>query len=420
MRLALVTTYPPQRCGIGVYSQNLAGALCAADPGMGLLIAAEGGRCPPGTAASPVGVGGEGAPQGTAASPAGIEVVPAFKRSTDYVDGLVQALAERHVSIAHFQHAPDIFGEDDRILRALNQLGQIGIRTVVTLHTVNRGSRWRSVVSARHVWRSLCPGLAAREFHRELGAAADAIVVHHREHMADRLEQHGVDPKRIAVIQHGTSQLQLPEKAAARTRLGLPKDALVFLFFGFIHVQKNVHTIVEAFARIARRAPSGFLVVAGNPWADRWYNRAYCAALKARIALGGLQRRVLFRQGYIPSEQVPDVFAASDVVLLPHWQRYGSASGVFHQAIGAGRPVLLARGPKFSEAINRLAGVDGVCLPASSPAAWASAMLRMVDDPAFRGAASEAISAMARDTAWPNAAARHLAVYRGVLKQALA
>ena len=60
------------------------------------------------------------------------------------------------------------------------------------------------------------------------------------------------------------------------------------------------------------------------------------------------------RDEYVAPDQVPFIYGASDVILLPHAQTYGSASGVFHQAIGASKPVLCAIGPKFVEAREAL------------------------------------------------------------------
>jgi glycosyltransferase involved in cell wall biosynthesis len=311
------------------------------------------------------------------------------------------ALHAAQVDVAHIQHAPDLFGEDDRLPNLLERLADRGIGTVVTLHTVH-GERLDRILLRR---------AKIANFHRALGKIADRLVVHHHEGAADRLVAHGVPREKIVVIPHGTATPEHRDPREARARLGLPADAFVFTFFGFIHRLKNVHTVVEAFLRIAHKHPNAVLLVAGMPWGDRWYNHLYVNSMKARISLARQTQRALIRSTYLAPEVVPDIYAASDVILLPHRQQYGSASGVFHQAIGGGRPVLVARGPKFADAQRLFASLPELCVAAGDVGAWASAMEHVLVEPDLLRRGREAVQTFAEETAWPRIAARHSQIY---------
>jgi glycosyltransferase involved in cell wall biosynthesis len=385
LRLSMVSTYPPMSCGIGVYSQKLLRAVAAVGPGVEATVIGEG--------------------TDVASSEPGIAVRSVYGRREDYREKILRAAAEDRAQVVHFQHAPDLFGCDARLPSLLRELGGRGVRTVVTLHTIYEDS----------LLKKLAPGMAPGEFHRALGSAADLLIVHHRDGMADRLVAQGVPEGKIRVIPHGTDLVPPRDPVESRRALGLPERGVYFTFFGFIHVQKNVHTALAAFAHIARRAEDAHLLIAGKPFRDRPHNRAYLALMKARCALSGLEARVHVRDGYVPAELVPAVFGASDVLLLPHRQSYGSASGVFHQAIGARKPIIVARGPKFEDGLKRLAAFPALTPPPTSVPRWAEAMLALYRDAELRESARSILSEYAAETAWSNIAASTREAYLGLL-----
>ena len=85
---------------------------------------------------------------------------------------------------------------------------------------------------------------------------------------------------------------------------------------------------------IVRRSVDAKLVVAGSFFEPfERYER--------QVRDLGVADAVRFLPDYIPDEQVPALFAASDVVALPY--RSASQSGVLGQAALAGRPVVATR-----------------------------------------------------------------------------
>lgn len=374
MRIGIVTTHPRSRCAIGKYSQHLAARLTRLDDTEVMIVAERG-------------TADEGADT--------VPVRTCYSRRGVYASAILDALRSTRCDVMHVQYAPDLFGEDERLPRMLRSARRAGLRTAVTLHTVYRARARR-----RHVDR----------FHRAIGTAADLVVVHHRG-MANVLGEHGVDPRRIRVIPHGTDQPTLPDAVESRRALGLPLDRTLLTFFGFIHLQKNVHTLIEAFLRAAERAPRAILLIAGMPWGDRWYNHIYTAALKVRVMASAHRSRIWVRDRYVPPHDVPRLFAASDALVLPHHQGYESASGVFHQAIGARRAVLCARGPKFEDAQELFQSSPELTVPPTDVEAWARSIARIATDATWRDACRSLVADYAEHTAWPRIAERHRSAY---------
>lgn len=122
-----------------------------------------------------------------------------------------------------------------------------------------------------------------------------------------------------------------PSKADARRSIGLPEDASVLLFFGYVREYKGLDTLLEAMASVARRDPSARLVVAGEfiLGSSRFRDEA------RRLGIDGA---VEFREGYVPAGEVATLMAAADAVVLPY--RSATQSGIVPLALGHGVPVI--------------------------------------------------------------------------------
>jgi hypothetical protein len=120
------------------------------------------------------------------------------------------------------------------------------------------------------------------------------------------------------------------DRAEARRSLELPQDRRVFLFYGGGYRRKGLALAVEAMLTMDRETPA-FLLCAGRQPGDR----AVAQGLETLAAQG--RARVIDR--YIFNAEEKQLFAASDVVLLPYRRHFG-ISGVLTRAIGAGLPVI--------------------------------------------------------------------------------
>jgi glycosyltransferase involved in cell wall biosynthesis len=230
------------------------------------------------------------------------------------------------------------------------------------------------------------------------------IAVSHavKEHLVDQ----GMRQEKIDVVYNGIDperyRLSL-SREAAREKLGLPEEAVVFAVVAHLTGKKGHAVFLDAAVRIADCAAYHFYMFAGEgPEAANLKRQAQ------RLALG---EKVLFT-GFHPD--VLPIYAAADVVVLPSITGEGLPRVLLEAGL-LGRPVIGTRLSGTPEIIDD--GVTGLIVPPGNVAALADAMQQLAGDPILRqemGAAAAArisglftIHAMVEGT---------LAVYRKVRK----
>src|ERR1700751_1655139 len=120
---------------------------------------------------------------------------------------------------------------------------------------------------------------------------------------------------------------------------GNPDDRL--LAIGHWGTYKRLETLMEAFPAVLRRVPSARLIIAG---ANHHTKPSYWESIRDKW---GANPRIEFR-GYVPEDEIPELFRTSSIVVLPYDSATGS-SGPAHQACEYGVPIVCADIPDFRE-----------------------------------------------------------------------
>lgn len=134
---------------------------------------------------------------------------------------------------------------------------------------------------------------------------------------------------------HGTfATLPIPPDFNKR---GNPEKRI--LAIGHWGTYKRLETLMEAFPKVLERIPEARLIVAGaNHHTRAGYWESIRAAQPAHLPIE-------FR-GYVPEEDIPDLFQTTSVLVLPYDSATGS-SGPAHQACEYGVPIVSADIPDF-------------------------------------------------------------------------
>jgi len=376
MKIAYVSTYLPKQCGIATYTDYLIHGIRKVDPTSEIKVVAE-----------------EGA---SLIKREKFEVVSCWDRNEDYVDPIISHTNGRDV--VHIQHEYSIYKFDDRLPILLKELDGTAKR-VITIHCVRP-----SQFSER--------GALDENFVKRIAGFADQVIVHlpSQASILTRLE---IPSEKIHVIPHGT-ELSDENKKDSRRRLKLPEDGRIILMFGFVKRHKCLHILLEALAEMLRKVEDVYLFVAGGlaPTAEK-EDRDYIEYINKRIEELGLRRNVIFPNRFFPNSDVPYLFGACDVVLFPYYEEDRSASGSLHLAIGAKKPVIASRIPKFEELRNIC---DELLVLPYNSSGIARVAIRLFEDPEFGEYVLKRTDEYRKLTSWEAVASQHLELYRRTLK----
>ncbi len=197
----------------------------------------------------------------------------------------------------------------------------------------------------------LLGGTSPRE--RTYLQAADRIVAVSR-FTADLVEQAGVDRHRVHVIHPGCDAERFRPRAVdpvLRDRLlGARAGDRVVLTVGNLVERKGHDMVIRALARVLRQIPDvTYLVVGDGPHRDHLDRLAHATGVRDRVVFAGR----------VDAEALPDIYALSDVFVMPSRVRPAESDVegfglVFLEANACGKPVIGGRSGGIPDAI-----VDG-------------------------------------------------------------
>jgi glycosyltransferase involved in cell wall biosynthesis len=206
--------------------------------------------------------------------------------------------------------------------------------------------------------------------------------------------------------------------SAVRASLGLPPDARLAVFFGFLHPVKGLAGLIEAVAAVRRLVPDLRLVVAGGGESHSMHGGAADAMRRGLEEVArhhGVEQHVIFT-GYLPEDDVSRLLRAADAAVFPFDAGVTAKSGSLLAALAHGVPTIATSPPG---ALERPTEVEGVLrVPPRNTAALVDALLLVLSDRALAMRLAAAGRACADRWTWPKIADFHARMYAQVLREA--
>jgi glycosyltransferase involved in cell wall biosynthesis len=376
VRVAIVSTYPPRPCGIGIFSRDLRAALRQTDPSLKVdvvPIVRETGRSD------------------------GPEVVTLVHQDvrSDYV-AAARVLDGRDTDVVLVEHEYGIFGGDagSYVLSLVEQLTQ---PLVVTLHTVLS----QPSVRQAETLRALC--------HR-----ATLVTVFTETARRMVVEARLVPPERVRVVPHGAPALlrpdSVPDRSAARTLALKPLDGRTVLStFGLISAGKGIEVAIRALPAVVAAHPEVLYLVAGqtHPEVVKHEGERYRLDLERLVRDLDLTEHVQFVDRFLSTPELAVLLRRTDLYLTPYGSREQIVSGALTFAVVAGCAVVST---PYYYAEDLLSSGAGVLVPFGDPDALAGAVLGLLDDPAALAAARAEADRVGAGLTWPAVGAELLGV----------
>jgi glycosyltransferase involved in cell wall biosynthesis len=153
-------------------------------------------------------------------------------------------------------------------------------------------------------------------------------------------------------------------KEEARSELKL-SDKPVILFFGLIRPYKGLDVLIKALGIIHNELKDYQAYILGEAYEDE-------QKYKDLINQTGIASNVVYRNEFIPDDELPLYFAACDVLVLPY--RTATQSGIIGIAFQMDRPVIATQVGGLGEYIED--GQTGYLVKSDDPQALGTAILK--------------------------------------------
>jgi len=199
------------------------------------------------------------------------------------------------------------------------------------------------------------------------------------------------------------------DRAAWRAHWGVPEDAALLCYFGFLNASKGGEMLVDVLAELVERGQNAhLLMIGGRVGASDPTNYAYLQKVEARIAARGLGQRVHWTD-HIPDEQVSAAFHCADVCLLPYQDGASYRRGSFMAALAHGMPIVSAR--PVVPYPDLVAGETLLLAPPDDIPGLSDAVERLLLDEKLRRRLGENARHLSGKFTWDALAAAHLQAY---------
>ncbi|MGV9312754.1 D-inositol-3-phosphate glycosyltransferase [Streptomyces sp. NPDC003691] len=253
--------------------------------------------------------------------------------------------------------------------------------------------------------------------------AADRLIANTAEESDELVRFYDADPAKVAVVHPGVNLDRFrpdpdsgPHSAEtardrARDRLGIPRNAFVPLFAGRIQPLKAPDVLLQAVARLLERDPSLrsrlYVPVVGGPSGSGLARPEGLQKLAARLGTAD----VVHFHPPVGQDRLADWFRAANALVMPSYSESFGLVAIEAQATGT--PVVAAAVGGLPVAVRD--GSTGFLVQGHDPADYATALRRLIDDPALEARMGAAAAGHARSFGWDAAAAATADVYTAAL-----
>jgi glycosyltransferase involved in cell wall biosynthesis len=234
--------------------------------------------------------------------------------------------------------------------------------------------------------------------HKLIYLISNKIIVHSNYSVMDLVRKFPeVNPIKIEKIDHGSYGFFELES----TQIKSASSSFSILFFGYIRPYKGLDILLRALSMTILCDKDYILNIVGKPVEsfDKY---------QKIIDANGINEKVHCRLGYIPFDEVSNIFCNSSVVVLPY--RHIDQSGVLQLAYAFSKPVIATKVGGFPEVVED--GESGFIVPPNDSAVLAYKLLEMINNPKLISSMSQRARELSQTRfSWKNISAMNAAHY---------
>lgn len=298
-RVVIISTYPPQECGLATFTKDLKQGMSADGNTIVDVIAVS------------------------RSSVEEFDPSVRFVIDKERLDSYIQAahIINEEYNYCIIQHEYGIFGGADGLF--INQLANsLNIPLLTVFHTILQS-----------------PSLRQKEIMESLLIKSQAVVSLSPKGSELLMELFPmVDDKKIKVIPHGVPQFDY-NQGLAKYRLGF-QDNFVMMTFGLIGRSKGLEYAIRSLEGLDLANFKYLIVGKTHPNVLAHEGESYRFELQSLVAQLKLQDKVVFVDEFLSDEQLKEYLTACDIYLSPYQHEQQISSGTLSFAVGAGAAVI--------------------------------------------------------------------------------
>ncbi|GIL88485.1 hypothetical protein Vretimale_15323 [Volvox reticuliferus] len=211
---------------------------------------------------------------------------------------------------------------------------------------------------------------------QNLAASSKAVVVMSESTRNKLGAFHGTPSDNVVVLPHGTPVISAVNPAVAKAMLNLT-GRTVLMTNGLINPMKGVDLVLQALPAIVEEFPYVLYLIVGEPHPDCGTPCAnYFAELVAAASDHRIVNHVRFVTKFLDDRVLLQYVQAADIYILPYKDRITTNSGTLTMALAAGKAIVST---PFDHAAAVLAG-RGVLVDFDSPVSLQDGILELLRD----------------------------------------
>ena len=370
-RIAYVATFPPRKCGIATFTQDLTQAIDSLlKPSVHSMVVAM-----------------------------NVERVVTDIYSREVIFQIDQNNPDEYVKVAetlnrddavklvNIQHEFGIFGGEWG-LNIIHLLSTLTKPKVITLHTVIP----QPSPDLRHAVRLLADNVN--------GITA---MTYHSRHIL--IEDYGIPEQCIRVIPHGIHDGAYTSSQQAKAALGF-SGKTVLSTFGMLNRGKGLEYVIEALPAVVERYKDFVYIIFGatHPNILKTEGETYRNSLIEKIYMLGLADHVKMYNHYFPLPKLLQMLKATDIYIATPLDPNQAVSGTLSYALGMGRPVISTA---FAQAKEDVTPDVGILVDFRNPQAFTDAIISFLGDKDRQINLGKNAYFKTRGWTWPNVAIKY-------------
>lgn len=307
IKIAFIGTYPPRKCGIGTFTNNLYHSVIKSEGSdhkrvKGFIVALDD-------------------QEQSYDYPEEVKHTIKQDHQRDYLKA-AKSINISGAEICVLEHEYGIFGGQNGVY-ILPLLHRLEIPLIVTLHTVLKNPSYNEKL----ILQGICK-------------MAHRVVVMSRKAIELLITIYNVPEEKIAFIEHGVPDMKF-NKELTKSEFKLDNKQIL-MTFGFISRNKGIETVIKALPEVVSRHPEILYMVLGktHPSVIRQDGEEYRNFLLRLVKDLSLENHVFFLNEHMSQKELFKYLSAADIYITPYLNEAQITSGTLSYAIGVGTGVI--------------------------------------------------------------------------------